>query len=134
MWSGGGVGTADWDQWQLAKHKVDMFSHEKAACVPCFHPFSTHARTLHPHVLHRAGPGSMRVVHPAALPPEGLIVDGGFMGAPTVGLEKLDSDQAEAAVQAVLGAYAARWALWGSGVWGCCWECVGGTLIIHDIT
>lgn len=32
----------------------------------------------------------------------------GFMGAPTVGLEKLDSDQAEAAARASLQAYRAR--------------------------
>ena len=53
----------------------------------------------------RGGAGSMRVVAPAAVPDGQPVVDAGYMGAPTVGLEKLDSDQAEAAVQAVLGAH-----------------------------
>lgn len=47
----------------------------------------------------------MRVISPAAVPDERLVVDAGYMGAPTVGNEKLDADQAEAAVQAVLEAY-----------------------------
>ena len=56
------------------------------------------ATSLLPYTLpRRSGPGSIRVVSPASLPPEGLVVDAGFMGAPTVGLEKLDSHQAEAA-------------------------------------
>lgn len=49
----------------------------------------------------------MRVVGLAALPDAALVVDAGYMGAPTVGLEKLDSDQAQAAAQAVLQAYRA---------------------------
>jgi DUF917 family protein len=47
----------------------------------------------------------MRVVAPAAVPDDALVADAGYMGAPTVGLEKLDSNQAEAAVHAVLEAY-----------------------------
>ena len=47
----------------------------------------------------------MRVVAPAAVPDGQLVVDAGYMGAPTVGLEKRDSDQADAAVQAVLAAH-----------------------------
>lgn len=47
----------------------------------------------------------MRVVTPAAVPAEQLVVEAGYMGAPTVGIEKLDSSQAEAAVHAVLQAY-----------------------------
>eukprot|EP00887_Chlorella_sp_A99_P003440 scaffold7.g3440.t1 len=44
-----------------------------------------------------SGPGSMCVVSPATLPDDALVFDAGFMGAPTVGIEKLDSHQAEAA-------------------------------------
>jgi DUF917 family protein len=47
----------------------------------------------------------MRVIHPSAVPGDHLVADAGFMGAPTVGIEKLDSDQAEAAVHTVLEAY-----------------------------
>ena len=46
----------------------------------------------------------MRVVAPAAVPDWQLVVDAGYMGAPTVGLEKLDSDQADAAVEAAAAA------------------------------
>jgi DUF917 family protein len=52
--------------------------------------------------LRRAGAGCMRVVHPASLPARGLFLDASFMGAPTVGIEKLDSDAAETAAAAVL--------------------------------
>lgn len=60
----------------------------------------------------------MRVVHLAAVPDRQLVVDAGYMGAPTVGLEKLDSDQAEAAVQAVLAAYRSSAAAEAGGRYG----------------
>ena len=76
------------------------------------------------------GPGSMRVISPAAVGDEQLVAEAGYMGAPTgeppvlcctarcqrqaahlrttprgaVGLEKLDAHQAEAAVQAAVAA------------------------------
>lgn len=52
-------------------------------------------------------PGAMRVVDIDTLPKDGLVVEVGFMGAPTVGLEKLDSDQAVGAALAAVAAYRA---------------------------
>ncbi|KAK9820469.1 hypothetical protein WJX72_010677 [[Myrmecia] bisecta] len=42
----------------------------------------------------------VRVIAPAAVPPDSLVVELSGMGAPTVGIEKLDSHQTEAAARA----------------------------------
>ena len=52
----------------------------------------------------------MRVISPDFIPLDALVADAGGMGAPTVGLEKLDSDQDERAVEAVIRAMQPRWA------------------------
>jgi hypothetical protein len=62
----------------------------------------------------------MRVVAPASLLDDALVLDAGFMGAPTVGIEKLDTHQAEAAalgerVQRLLGNCGRRAIASGSG-------------------
>lgn len=57
--------------------------------------------------LRRLGPGCMRVVAPAAVPDSQLVADAGYMGAPTVFLERLGAGEAEAAIRAVLAAYRA---------------------------
>ncbi|PRW56447.1 hydantoinase subunit beta [Chlorella sorokiniana] len=59
--------------------------------------------------LQRTEPGGMRVVSLSSLSNDALVADCGYMGAPTVSLEKLDSTHtAEAAVQASLDAYGAE--------------------------
>ena len=42
----------------------------------------------------------IRVISPSAVPDQALVAEAGGMGAPTVGLEKLDAFETEPALQA----------------------------------
>lgn len=46
----------------------------------------------------------MRVIAPGAVPDQALVAEAGGMGAPTVGLEKLDAFEPELALQAHMAA------------------------------
>ncbi len=42
----------------------------------------------------------IRVIDPEAVPDDALVAEAGGMGAPTIGLEKLDAFECESALQA----------------------------------
>ena len=78
-------------------------------------------------------PGSMRVISPSSVPEGGLVADAGYMGAPTASQEKLDSGQAEAAVQAALDAYRPDAASAGGAAAGTASCCGGGEVSLAAV-